>query len=337
MGFAEVLSGQQKTDKKAVFLGSLVCALLILVFAISVQKNKGKLSALHVEGTQLVDEKNEPVQLRGFSTHGLQWFPQYVNQEFFTQMHDEWHMNAVRLAMYTVEGGYIEGDRAAITETVEHGIEYAKAAGMYAIVDWHSMYDSNPLTYVEESKEFFDHISGKFAKETHVLYEICNEPNGGTTWADIKTYAEAVIPVIRKNDPDAVVIVGTPGYSHLIIAPGYDPLTFDNVMYTLHFYAASNKESVRKDMKDALAKNIPVFITEFGVTRGGGGGEVNTEEGELWLSLCDELKVSYMMWNISNKDELSAMLNPEVTKVSGFTEEDLGEGARWFVNRMKKK
>ena len=33
---------------------------------------------LHVEGSKLVDQNNNEVQLRGVSTHGLAWYPQYV-------------------------------------------------------------------------------------------------------------------------------------------------------------------------------------------------------------------------------------------------------------------
>ena len=37
--------------------------------------------ALAVDGAQLVDASGNPVQLRGISTHGLSWYPDYVNLE----------------------------------------------------------------------------------------------------------------------------------------------------------------------------------------------------------------------------------------------------------------
>ena len=40
---------------------------------------------LHVEGTRLVDDNGNPIQLRGLSTHGLAWFPDYINEECFRQ------------------------------------------------------------------------------------------------------------------------------------------------------------------------------------------------------------------------------------------------------------
>ena len=39
----------------------------------------GKLS---VQGSDLVDEHGEKFQLRGLSTHGLTWYPQFVNEAF---------------------------------------------------------------------------------------------------------------------------------------------------------------------------------------------------------------------------------------------------------------
>ena len=89
----------------------LICILAVLALAVSLAvpalaAGEEQPGPLHVEGTQLVDESGEPVQLRGVSTHGLAWFPQYVNAYCFRQLH-EWGVDVIRLAMYTAEyGGY---------------------------------------------------------------------------------------------------------------------------------------------------------------------------------------------------------------------------------------
>lgn len=41
---------------------------------------------LQVRGIELVDQSGAPFQLKGVSTHGLQWFPQYVSQESFASL-----------------------------------------------------------------------------------------------------------------------------------------------------------------------------------------------------------------------------------------------------------
>ena len=77
--------------------------------------------ALHVSGTCLADENENPVQLYGMSTHGLSWFPQYVTYETFQTLRDDWGTNCVRLAMYSGEyNGYCTGgDKEALKNLVK--------------------------------------------------------------------------------------------------------------------------------------------------------------------------------------------------------------------------
>ena len=170
--------------------------------------------ALQVTDGRLTDAKGNPVQLRGISTHGLAWYPDYVNIDCFRQLREEWGANVIRLAMYTAEnGGYCtDGDRNELKTLIAKGVKFATQADMYVIIDWHILSDGNPLTYKEEAKAFFDEMSRNYAGQVNVLYEICNEPNNGTPWSDVKRYAQEIIPIIRANDPNAVILVGTPNW-----------------------------------------------------------------------------------------------------------------------------
>lgn len=93
---------------------------------------------LRVSGTTLTDASGNAVQLRGVSTHGLAWFPEYVNKEAFETLRDDWGANVVRLAMYTEEyGGYCNGgDKEALKQLIDDGVSYATELGMYVIIDW---------------------------------------------------------------------------------------------------------------------------------------------------------------------------------------------------------
>ena len=164
--------------------------------------------ALFVKGTQLVDKTGKPFQLRGVSTHGLNWFPEYVNADAFASMKNDWKINCVRLAMYTAEGdSYCEGgNKENLKNIVSQGVEYATDLGLYVIIDWHVLHDLDPNKYKADALAFFDEMSAKYADYDNVIYEICNEPNGGTSWDQIKSYANEVIPVIKKNNPDAVIV-----------------------------------------------------------------------------------------------------------------------------------
>ncbi len=293
--------------------------------------------ALHVEGTHLVGSNGEPVQLRGLSTHGLAWFPQYVNEEFFRQLHDEWKVNVVRLAMYTAEsGGYCtDGNKEALQVLVKQGVQYATACDMYVIVDWHILSDLNPNVYLDESLDFFRTMSNEFKGNDNVIYEICNEPNGGTTWDAVKSYAEQVIPVIRQNDEDAVILVGTPNWSQYVDEAAADPITdYDNIMYTLHFYAATHKDDLRSRMTDALDKGLPIFVTEYGICDASGNGALDLDQAKQWVETMDQYGVSYVAWNISNKDESSAIIKSSCGKTSGFTVEDLSDSGKWLYEML---
>lgn len=288
--------------------------------------------ALQVKGAQLCDSKGKPVQLRGVSTHGLAWYPQYVNQEFFTELRQDWNANVVRLALYTAEsGGYCtDGDQEQLFDLIEAGVTYATEADLYVIVDWHILSDNNPLTHQDEAADFFSRLSAQLGDQDNVLYEICNEPNGGTTWEDIAAYAQDIIPIIRANDPDAIIIVGTPTWSQEIDKAQVAPLEFDNIMYTLHFYAATHKDDLRQRLKTAVEDGLPVFVTEFGICDASGNGQIDYDSANAWIQLMNSLDVSYICWNLSNKNETSALFKPDCRKTSDFETTDLSEEGLWL-------
>lgn len=291
--------------------------------------------ALHVDGTQLVDEQGRPVQLKGISTHGLQWYPQYVNEDCFRELHEDWKANVIRLAMYTAEGGYCEGDKEYFKELIANGVEYATNQDMYVIIDWHILSDSNPNNHKEEAKAFFEETAQAYADHNNVLYEICNEPNGGTSWRDIKSYAEEIIPIIRTYDEDAVILVGTPTWSQNVDQAAADPITgYENIMYTLHFYAATHKESLQNTMTAAIDAGLPVFVSEYGICDASGNGGIDEASSAKWVSIMNAYGVSYVVWNLSNKNETSSILKSTCDKVSGFTEEDLSVCGKWVYKML---
>lgn len=293
--------------------------------------------ALSVKGTQLVDEKGQAVQLRGISTHGIAWFPDFVNQDAVTQLSEDWGANLFRIAMYTDEnGGYCtDGDKEKLKALVTDGVEYAKQADMYVIVDWHILHDSNPLTHKAEALQFFKEMTEKLKGEKHVLYEICNEPNSGCSWEDIKTYANEVIPVIRENAPEAVILVGTPTWSQEIEKPQNDPITgYDNIMYTLHFYAATHKEDLRSKMVNAVEAGTPVFVSEYGLCDASGNGGNDLGQAQSWIDTMDQHGISYAVWSFCNKEETSALIASSCRKTSDFTREDLSESGKWIMDML---
>lgn len=294
---------------------------------------------LSVKNGQLVDKNGKGYQLRGMSTHGLTWFPEFVNESAFKTLRDDWNTNVVRLAMYVDEWGNGQcymGNKSGSLELLEKGVDICIKLDMYVIIDWHVLNPGDPSKYTNEAKSFFETVSKRYAKYPNVIYEICNEPNGGASWSgNIKPYAEKIIPVIRKNAPNSVIIVGTPTWSQEIDKPLSDPLSYKNVMYAFHFYAATHA-GLRSNVENCVAQGLPVFVSEFGTCDASGGGANDFNETQKWLSYFDKQGISYCNWSICNKDETCSVLRPGTSANGNWSESDLTENGKWIRNWLRK-
>ncbi len=296
--------------------------------------------ALRVDGTKLIDSNDLPFQLMGMSTHGIAWFPDYVNYDAFKTLRDDWNTNCIRIAMYTDEsGGYCRPfiNQEKLKKLIRNGVDYATELGMYVIIDWHVLNDEDPNLYKEEAIAFFDEMSKLYSDRDNVIYEICNEPCKSATWDGVKRYAEEVIPVIRKNAENAVIIVGTTNWSQDIDKAAISPLEYNNVMYALHFYAATHTDWLRQRLQDGIASGLPVFVSEFGMCDASGNGGNNFDEATKWLTLLDDNSISYICWNLANKDEASSVIAPDSMKTSDWEEKDLSESGQWIRNWFRVK
>ncbi|CAL9369299.1 Endoglucanase CelA [Streptomyces sp. enrichment culture] len=269
---------------------------------------------LHVCGVNLCNQYDRPIQLRGMSTHGIQWFGKCYTSASLDALAKDWKSDLFRIAMYVQEQGY-ETDPAGFTSRVNSLVDMAEARGMYALIDFHTLTPGDPNHNLDRAKTFFASVAARNAGKKNVIYEIANEPNG-VSWTAIKNYAEQVIPVIRAADPDAVIVVGTRAWSSLGVSEGSDetevvdnPVNATNIMYAFHFYAASHKDNYRATVSRAAAR-LPLFVTEFGTVSATGGGAMDRASSVAWLDLLDQLKISYANWTYSDANESSAAFKP---------------------------
>ncbi len=287
---------------------------------------------LSVHEANLVNEKGENILLKGVSLHGLTWFPDFVNEDLFKQISEDWDANLVRLPVYSEV--YVENRDDCLALTRE-GIEAAIAADMYVIVDWHVLEDQDPNVHIQEAREFFGIIASEYADVPNILYEICNEPNGETTWSDIRKYAYNVIPLIRGYSPDSVILVGTPNYCKDLDVVSRNPLKMDNLMYSLHFYAATHKEDLRRQYMSSQNRGLPVFITECGLSEATGTGIVDFDSAASWFSLLQDNNTSYTVWSFSNKNETSALLAHYYQPPAEITDDDLTRAGVWVRDLLQ--
>ena len=258
---------------------------------------------LHVENGKLTDADGNTVQLYGMSTHGIAWFPQYINYDSFRTLRDDWNTNCIRLAMYTAEyGGYCAGgDKEQLKQLVRDGVSYATELGMYVIVDWHILSDYDPNQNKDERSPF----SGKWRKflPTTTMCSMRSAMNQ-------RRYFLGQHQVLRRRshpgDPDAeadaVILVGTPTWSQEIDKAAASPLDDSNVMYTLHFYAGTHKDDLRNRLETCVQNGLPVFVSEFGMCDASGNGANDFVSTTKWLDLLNKYQISFCCWNLANKE-----------------------------------
>jgi endoglucanase len=266
---------------------------------------------LSVCGVHLCNQSGTAIQLRGMSSHGLQFFPNCVNRNSLAALRNDWKADFIRLSMYVQEGG-LASDPTGFTDKVNGLVDDATALGLYVVVDFHILTPGDPNFNLGLAKTFFANVTARHAGNDNVLYEIANEPNG-VSWDAIKSYADQVIPVVRKNAPNSVVLVGTRGFSSLGLTDNSDekeiladPVAFKNVMYTFHFYAASHGAD-RRAVVARAATELPLFVSEFGTQTFTGDGANDFTSTTAWLDLLKADKISYGMWSFSDGHESNSV------------------------------
>ncbi|MEN9612962.1 MAG: hypothetical protein RLZZ628_3776 [Bacteroidota bacterium] len=267
---------------------------------------------LKVINRQLCNEAGTPIQLRGMSTHGLQWFGNCSSLASTQALATQWGCDVLRAAMYVDEGGYLS-NRTGIKAQMDNIIDWSEQTGMYCIVDWHILNPGDPNAHTADAIDFFKQEAQRNAGKKHVIYELCNEPNG-VSWSSVKSYAEQIIPVIRQYDPEAIILVGTPNWSGTPGDVTANPITGANaynIMYTFHFYAGSH---YTQSYISTVLQTVPLFVSEWGTSNYSGNGGNDYTNAQNWLNLFaganpSNIKVSWCNWSFCDKGESSAALN----------------------------
>lgn len=275
------------------------------------------LSPLSVDGVNLVDNKGEKVVLHGVSYGWHVFWPRFYNAKSVATLKD-WGANVVRAALgVEPDGGYLdkpEWSAELIYEVVDAAIEN----DLYVIIDWHS-HNIN----LTEAKAYFTEVATKYKGVPNVIYEIFNEPDY-ESWTEVKSYSKLVIKAIRDIDPNALILVGSPTWDQDVHIAADDPITeYDNLMYTLHFYAATHKQELRDKADYALSKGLPLFISECAGMESSGDGYLDQESWREWREWAAENSLSWVVWSLSDKDETCSMLTVEASDSGPWDDEVL--------------
>ena len=296
-------------------------ALVLFLFSATVSAQPVKQhGSLRVKGTGIVDEHGKTVVLRGMSFGWHNFWPRFYNEEAVSWLYKDWNCSVVRAAMGVEPNkGYIKAAQESV-QKVKAVVDGAIKEGIYVIIDWHS-HNIN----LEEAKTFFAGMAQAYGKYPNVIYEVFNEPDH-ESWADVKEYSKEVSATIRKYDPDNLILVGSPHWDQDIHIVADDPLVgFSNIMYTMHFYAATHKQGLRDRCDYALKKGIPLFISESAGMEASGDGPIDEEEWMRWIEWAEKNKVSWVTCSVSDKNETCSILYPSADSKGAWKITDLKE------------
>ncbi|MCQ2513410.1 MAG: glycoside hydrolase family 5 protein [Lachnospiraceae bacterium] len=299
---------------------------------------------LRVKKANIVGMTGDPIRLNGVACGWNSGWLQYCNSKTYAFLRDDWGCKAIRIGITTdQEQGYCTEDGLPdelyyyVCAQVDACIE----SGMYAVVDWHMF--RNPLTNMAEAVEFFEKVSQKYAKVPNVIYEICNEPcdipetpEKEDSWKNIKKYANTVIPVIRNNSPDAIIICGSPSWSNDLRSVMNDPLKYDNLVYTDHIYEWHYEYQLPLE-KEAVKKGFALLITETNPSYDDGGkiGKKDDSHYQEFEKLWSKNNIGIFMHYFSNDAGFTALTKETNTRY-GWTEENYTEVGKYMRKLFRK-
>lgn len=294
-----------------------------------------KYGSLNVKNGKLVSENNEIVRLKGLSLNGLQWSTRYVTPQTFENIRKNWNVDVIRIPIIPAnQASWVSHEDTL--KLIDNAVRYATASRLYVILDFHII--GNVEDYTQEATKLFEELAIAYKDYNNVIYEICNEPAGSTvTWSHVKNYASQVVAKIRASDTKNIIICGTPTYSQDIENIASDPLSGNNIMYAVHFYAGTHTvANAKAKMDQAISSNIAIFVSEWSTVASSGMSSVNAEESIKWLEYLKQNDISWIYWNLSNaKDDSGAIIKPEITSTYDWRDSDITDSGKWIINIFK--
>jgi len=285
-----------------------------------------------VDGNKIVDKNGEVMALRGMSLFWSQWGGKYFNSNCIQWLRDDWKCTIIRVPLAVESGGYLENPLEETTK-IRAAVDACIDLGIYVIIDWH---DHNAHLHTDKAKLFFKQMAILYGDYPNVIYEIYNEPEQVSWTEDVKPYAEQIIAEIRAIDPDNLIIVGSPMWAQDVDVATLDPIDDPNLAYTLHFYAASHKQSLRDKAAVALSREYALFVSEFGICEYTGDGAIDETESNAWFNFMNNLNLSWCKWSVHDKDEGDAVLMGPGDVNGGWKESDLKPSGRLIRSELIK-
>jgi hypothetical protein len=328
----------------------------ILWFSVSLAcSTLGRLDAstpwLHVDGKQIEDPAGHRVVLRGVSLIDLGATEKLYGgaMAMIDRLTDKadtsggtpgWFTRVVRIACYPPDGdfktpfGWEKGSTDFYERLLRPVVDYCRAKDVYAIIDWHCIADTAP--HDSTTRDFWSDMAPRFANDSHVLFEVYNEPiepAGDETgrWIAFRKTAQPWVDQIRSKAPRNLILVGGPNWSQIIGPAAEHPFSGGNIVYVSHVYPGHFRDPGARNWIlghiTACSAKHPVMLTEWGfsekapkdITGGDAAGY-----GQPFKEFVDANRLGWTAW-CANDEWLPPMFNEDHSlrvgpaEMGGFT------------------
>lgn len=316
--------------KKSSFLLSTICFSIVIFLAVACQNNsEPEMPSIHVEGNHFVNSNGEIMVFHGVNISDPD---KLKNDGKWTKSHlqevKNWGANIVRLPIHPTR--WRDRGQEEYLELLDEAVKWASELELYLILDWHSIgnlktevyHHDMYVTNIEETNEFWDIVSKRYAGEPVVaMYELYNEPVNdgkfeGLDWAEWKKMNEVMIDIIRKNDPEAAVLVTGFGWGYDLSPIASDPIEREGIAYVSHPYPQKREQPWEPKWQEDwgfASEKYPVILTEIGFalpeekgvhipvfgdeTYGNALVDFSAERGISWTVWCFDPDWSPIMFN----------------------------------------
>ena len=288
------------------------------IYAQSISSDESKVQRIAVSGNKFINEAGQTIQFKGYSSsdpdklvYNGKW-----NQGYFDEM-KAWGANLVRFPIHPA--AWRKHGKNAYLSLVDQGVAYAKNAGMYVIIDWHSIGNlkselfqaENYETTKKETFEFWRAMAIRYKDNSTVaFFELYNEPTvfngqlGTCTWAEWKALNEEMITIIRAHGCKAIPLVAGFNWAYDLTPVKDNPINAAGVAYVSHPYP-QKREKPWEDKWTAdwgfVAEKYPVILTEIGFCGADDIGAhipVISDEsyGDAMMAYCKKTGISFVAW-----------------------------------------
>jgi hypothetical protein len=264
----------------------IVCAFLCPIAPLY-----GDIPWLHVDGNKIKDPNDNVVVLRGVSLIDLGflegWQGGAINMiDRLTDTTDTqgsspgWYPKVLRIPIHppdTVDNWpyrWYPNDDSFYNNLLRPIVDYCAAKDLYVIIDWH--YITDTWDKVEQTSEFWKYMAPRFTNDSHVLFELFNEPinligSDTSNWLSVRTDMQTWVDIVRSYAPYNLILVGGPSWSQGIGPAASYPIAGCNIAMVSHIYPAhwlgiyGNGQWFRNQIMTCAAVH-PVIMTEWGFT-----------------------------------------------------------------------